>query len=58
MRDVSSRGRAFRTGVRKTHCRNGHPFDVSNTYINPKNGAQMCKECRRAANRKWIQSRK
>jgi hypothetical protein len=28
----------------RTHCPQGHPFDVQNTYINP-NGSRHCRAC-------------
>ena len=30
----------------RTHCKHGHPFDKTNTYVNP-NGGRTCKTCRR-----------
>lgn len=30
----------------KTHCKNGHAFDFSNTYILPKTGRRVCRKCR------------
>lgn len=30
----------------KTHCKNGHPFDVENTYVIPATGNRMCRRCR------------
>jgi hypothetical protein len=32
--------------IRKTHCPQGHPYDVKNTYI-CKNGHRDCRECAR-----------
>ncbi|MDP2917085.1 MAG: HNH endonuclease signature motif containing protein [Dehalococcoidia bacterium] len=29
-----------------THCPQGHPYDLFNTYIHPKTGARMCRICR------------
>lgn len=31
----------------KTHCKRGHPFDETNTYIKPSTGARGCRECHR-----------
>src|SRR5262245_569868 len=31
---------------RKTHCRNGHPFDIENTLIRS-NGERVCRTCTR-----------
>lgn len=30
----------------KTHCPQGHPYDETNTYINPTTGARHCKICK------------
>lgn len=35
----------------KTHCRNGHPFDESNT-AHLRNGSRACRICQRAATKK------
>lgn len=32
--------------LRKTHCINGHPFDLFNTYRSP-DGRRQCKQCQR-----------
>lgn len=43
---------AYRTGLRvassslKTHCPKGHPYDETNTYIDPA-GTRQCRACRR-----------
>lgn len=31
--------------VRKTHCPQGHPYDVANTYFPPCNGHRQCRAC-------------
>lgn len=36
--------------ARKTHCPQGHEYDLANTYINP-SGARMCRACRRERRR-------
>lgn len=36
--------------ARKTHCPDGHPYDLVNTYTQP-DGARKCRACRRAARR-------
>lgn len=36
--------------ARKTHCKNGHPFDEANTYVHPKKG-RACRICRAAHRR-------
>jgi len=37
--------------ARRTHCINGHPFDMNNTYVYP-NGWRKCKECNRDSKRR------
>jgi len=39
----------------KTHCPQGHPYEGDNLYTSDAHPAsgRMCKECRRAANRRW-----
>jgi hypothetical protein len=36
----------------QTHCKNGHEFTLENTYINPTDGARVCRTCRSAWARK------
>jgi hypothetical protein len=37
----------------KTHCKNNHPFNEVNTYVNP-DGRRQCKVCRRAVDKaRW-----
>jgi hypothetical protein len=47
-RDMIAKGRAAFVGglrnSRKTHCKNGHPFINSNTWVT-KRGARVCLEC-------------
>lgn len=31
--------------ARKTHCPKGHPYDETNTYVNPNSGWRMCRTC-------------
>jgi hypothetical protein len=38
--------------ARKTHCKRGHPFSGTNLHI-PKEGQRKCRECSRAATRRW-----
>lgn len=36
--------------ARRTHCRRGHPYDETNTYVGPERGRgieRCCRECRR-----------
>lgn len=37
--------------VKKTHCKNGHIFDVKNTYFNSK-GSRQCRLCRNLSSKK------
>lgn len=39
--------------VRKTHCAQGHRFDVANTYIRP-NGSRRCRTCKRQRERRRL----
>ena len=41
-----------------THCRNGHPYDGDNTYVNPKRGGKICRICSAAAQKRSRQRRK
>lgn len=41
----------------KTHCPQGHPYDENNTYILPRSGSRLCRECRRVRNRNTIRKR-
>ena len=31
--------------ARQTRCKNGHPFDAGNTYLNPKGNKRRCRIC-------------
>lgn len=57
MRDMIAKGRDNRSFWKnKTHCKQGHPFDESNTYpYRTRNGvlARGCRRCRRNALRRW-----
>ena len=33
--------------ARKTECKHGHPFDESNTYVQPSRGTRQCRQCQR-----------
>lgn len=39
-----------------THCRNGHPFDEINTYIQPKSRKRLCRKCQSSRNRAIYES--
>lgn len=41
--------------ARKTHCKRGHAFDVSNTHVTPQ-GYRQCRTCRNAAARRYQQA--
>lgn len=46
-------GAGKKTGARhraKTHCANGHPYDVTNTYIDSR-GHRACRACKREGHR-------
>ena len=43
--------------AKKTHCDQGHEFTVTNTYIHPKRGSRLCRECRKVAVRKYQHSK-
>jgi hypothetical protein len=42
--------------ARKTECKNGHPFDVGNTYLAP-NGTRACRTCRISAKERYLNRR-
>lgn len=42
--------------ARKTHCVNGHPFEGDDLYTYP-NGNRGCRQCQRAADRRWYERR-
>jgi hypothetical protein len=37
----------------KTHCPEGHPYSVENTYIPPNSHERQCRICRAAAGARW-----
>lgn len=43
--------------ARKTHCKNGHPFDTDNTRIT-KTGGRACKTCSYLNRKAWRQKRR
>lgn len=49
LRDMVRKGRG-RQPVIRTHCKHGHEYTTENTLLEP-NGAQVCRECRRARGR-------
>lgn len=54
------RGEAFSAvNARKESCENGHPFDLLNTYYRPdRPGTRECRECSRAAKRRYKKRRR
>jgi HNH endonuclease len=38
----------------KTHCKFGHEYTPSTTYLNPKTGGRSCRTCRQHRNRKQL----
>jgi len=48
------RGKGFiGTNAAKTHCKHGHEFTESNTYIVPGRGGRQCRACGLAATKAW-----
>lgn len=43
--------------ARKTHCKNGHPFDEQNTHVTPR-GTRRCRSCAREAQRRYQERKK
>ena len=43
MIDMRDKGRS--SNSKKTHCANGHEYNVQNTYKNPKTGHRTCRAC-------------
>ena len=44
-------GNTYTLGRRASHCKRGHPYDETNTYIIPATGHRTCKTCVRALHR-------
>ena len=42
-------GKLNNWNLRKTHCPQGHAFDLFNTYFNPGTGGRQCRTCRQNA---------
>ncbi len=40
-----------------THCPKGHPYDLFNTYYNPK-GARLCRMCHKIYKRQYYQAKR
>jgi hypothetical protein len=45
MRDMAEKGRSNQ--ARKTHCPQGHPYSVENTYNRPIKPNRKCRECQK-----------
>ena len=52
--DMLDRGRA--AFQRQTHCKNGHPFDETNTRIDSK-GWRACRQCKLLGQRRYMERR-
>lgn len=46
-RQTQRRSPSWRPSSERTHCPKGHPYDETNTYIDPSRGARHCKSCKR-----------
>jgi len=55
MADRDAKGRHGQS--KKTHCKQGHPFDEANTYITPE-GARNCRTCKVVARAKYNQKQR
>ncbi len=55
-KDMLAKGRARNGRKERTHCKHGHPFDETNTYVIP-SGGRACIECRRKATREAARRR-
>lgn len=54
--DAARKGRLGRLQASKTHCKNGHPFDETNTRH--WRGQRICRTCARLNMRRYAQERK
>lgn len=43
--------RGWKARGRPTHCKYGHPFNTTNTYVVPTSGRHQCRICRKERNR-------
>jgi hypothetical protein len=56
-RENSLRGdSASARNAAKTHCPHGHPYDGSNTYIEPKSGGRRCRRCDYLKSRRYAEA--
>jgi len=44
-------------GIRRTHCKRGHPLDEANTYVDPR-GRRECRLCRNQRSYRFIRDHK
>ncbi|WP_406227359.1 HNH endonuclease signature motif containing protein [Streptomyces anthocyanicus] len=57
VRDMYSKGRNVNGYAKRTHCKNGHPFDEENTLIQP-GGWRRCRMCRHLSYVRRVERRK
>jgi hypothetical protein len=48
----------FRVNGAKTHCPRGHPYDEANTIVRKDKRNRLCRECGRAASRRYYTRKK
>jgi hypothetical protein len=41
-----------------THCKRGHPFDSTNTYVRPDGSGRTCLRCKAVSNRRYFARRR
>lgn len=56
--DMMRRRRNRNQNTAATHCKRGHPFDETNTYLRPNDGKRACKACQRQRERDYQQRRR
>ena len=42
----------------RSHCKRGHERTEENTYIDPRNGARVCRACRNDSKREWARKQR
>lgn len=40
--------------AKKTHCKRGHPLTPENTYVHPRKGYRVCRQCTREAQLRMV----
>lgn len=58
MHDMARKGRLRSGHAAKTHCPQGHPYSPENTYRQPNVTRRHCRECVRAAGRRYREKAK